>query len=330
MENVDINAIVIGIFLAMLVLAGSVMAGAHFFSEKRQVTKARLNKFQARYAHVSNKKGLTKSVFASTANVTTLEQTLRRLLPRRDEIRKRLARTGRRLTLVHYSAMILISAGATFLILSLIVKAVGVLPIIAAIAVGLGLPHLIIGSMIKKRIKSFITLFPDALDLIVRGLRSGLPLSESISIVANEIDDPVGSEFRIVKDQIKLGKTVDDALWQTSDRIDNAEFKFFVISLAIQKETGGNLAETLAKLSDLLRRRQQMKLKIKAMASEGKASAYIVGALPFVMFIALTVLNYDYASVLFTDPRGIMAALVGLAWMAIGVFIMSRMISFEI
>lgn len=330
MENVDINAIVIGIFLAMLVLAISVIAAVHFFSEKRQMTKARLDKFQRRYAASANKKGITKSVFASTANVTTLEQMLRRLLPRRDEIRKRLSRTGRRLTLVHYATMILGTAAVTLFIFAFVLKLSGPLPFMLSVALGLGLPHLIINSMIKKRINAFITLFPDALDLIVRGLRSGLPLSESINTVAQEIDDPVGSEFRIVKDKIKLGKNVDDALWQTSERIDNPEFKFFVISLAIQKETGGNLAETLAKLSDLLRRRQQMKLKIKAMASEGKASAYIVGSLPFVMFTIILMLNFNYASVLFTDPRGILAAIIGMSWMSIGIFIMSRMISFEI
>ena len=131
-------------------------------------------------------------------------------------------------------------------------------------------------------------------------------------------------------DQIRLGKNLDEALEETAQRIDSPEFKFFVISLAIQRETGGNLAETLSKLSDLLRRRQQMKLKIKAMASEGKASAYIVGALPFVMFFMLLLINYNYTSVLFTDQRAIYIALGGLVWMSIGGFIMKQMISFEI
>ena len=329
MENVDVNALAIGIFLTVTVLVGSALAAFYFFSEKRQVTKARLSKFQHRYSS-TQKKTLSKSVFAATGNITTMESILRKILPRKDAIRLRLMRTGRRLTLVHYATMILASAVVSFLLFAFILKLGGVLPVLLAVSIGFGLPHVIVSSMINKRITGFIALFPDALDLIVRGLRSGLPLSESISTVASEIDDPVGCEFRMVKDKIKLGKTVDEALWQTSERIDNAEFKFFVISLAIQKETGGNLAETLAKLSDLLRRRQQMKLKIKAMASEGKASAYIVGSLPFVMFIAIMMLNYEYASVLFTDPRGVLASLIGLVWMSIGVFIMSRMISFEI
>ena len=329
MDNIDANAITIGVFLIVTVLVGSLLAGFYFFSEKRQVTKARLSRFQHRYSR-AQKKDLSKSVFAATGKVTTMEGILRRIFPKKDAIRLRLLRTGRRLTLVHYAAMILASTVISFLLFAFILKLGGLLPVLLSVAIGFGLPHMVISSMISKRITSFIALFPDALDLIVRGLRSGLPLTESISTVASEIEDPVGCEFRIVKDKIKLGKTVDEALWQTSDRIDNAEFRFFVISLAIQKETGGNLAETLAKLSDLLRRRQQMKLKIRAMASEGKASAYIVGSLPFVMFLAIMMLNYEYASVLFTDPRGILASLIGLAWLSIGAFIMSRMISFEI
>ena len=242
----------------------------------------------------------------------------------------RLGRTGRNLTIVHYMAMILVSGLIVFLFLLLFFKLNPLLAFFAALIVGFGLPHQIINSMVKNRIKAFITLFPDALDLIVRGLRSGLPITESINAVCKEVEDPVGGEFRKVMDQIMLGKNLDEALVRTTERIDAAEFKFFVITLAIQRETGGNLAETLAKLSDLLRRRQQMKLKIKAMSSEGKASAYIVGALPFIMFFMLLMINYKYTSVLFTDPRAMYTALGGLIWMSIGGFIMKQMISFEI
>ncbi|HXV73490.1 MAG TPA: type II secretion system F family protein, partial [Sphingomonadales bacterium] len=166
--------------------------------------------------------------------------------------------------------------------------------------------------------------------LLVRGLRSGLPITESMGSVAKEIPDPVGTEFRKVIDNIRLGRDMDEALKDVATRIEAPEFKFFMITLAIQRETGGNLAETLAKLSDLLRRRQAMKLKIRAMASEGKASAYIVGSLPFVLFTLLLFLNYDYTSVLFTDIRAIFASVVGLTWLSLGGFIMSRMIAFEI
>lgn len=329
MDASSINALVIGIFLIVLALSGLVFGVFYVFSEKQQIARSRLTKMRQKYA-VTGKKGQTRSVFAETTNVTTIEQMFRQVLPNIEIIKLRLARTGRKLTIVHFGLMILtfgLLSGMVFLVLfgvNIIIS------ILMGVIVGAFLPHLIINGMIKKRILSFISLFPDALDLIVRGLRSGLPITESMNSVASEVDDPVGGEFRRVMDQIRLGKNLDEALEETAQRIDSPEFKFFVISLAIQRETGGNLAETLSKLSDLLRRRQQMKLKIKAMASEGKASAYIVGALPFVMFFMLLLINYNYTSVLFTDQRATYIALGGLVWMSIGGFIMKQMINFEI
>lgn len=329
MDATSINALVIGIFLIVLALSGLVFGVFYVFSEKQQIARSRLTKMRQKYA-VTGKAGQTRSVFAETTNVTTIEQMFRQVLPNIEIIKLRLARTGRKLTIVHYGLMILtfgLLSGMVFLVLfgvNIIIS------ILMGVIVGAFLPHLIINGMIKKRILSFISLFPDALDLIVRGLRSGLPITESMNSVASEVDDPVGGEFRRVMDQIRLGINLDEALEETAQRIDSPEFKFFVISLAIQRETGGNLAETLSKLSDLLRRRQQMKLKIKAMASEGKASAYIVGALPFVMFFMLLLINYNYTSVLFTDQRATYIALGGLVWMSIGGFIMKQMINFEI
>ena len=131
--------------------------------------------------------------------------------------------------------------------------------------------------MIKRRIAKFNSNFPDAIELMVRGLRSGLPITETLGIVAGEIAGPVGLEFRAVSDKMKIGRTMEAALQETADRLGTPEFQFFVITLAIQRETGGNLAETLSNLADVLRKRAQMKLKIRAMSSESKASAYIVG-----------------------------------------------------
>ena len=110
------------------------------------------------------------------------------------------------------------------------------------------------------------------------------PISETMGVVGAEVDGPVGEEFRAISDKMKIGRTLEGALQETADRLGTAEFQFFVITLAIQRETGGNLAETLSNLANVLRMRSQMKLKIKAMASESKASAYIIGALPFIVF----------------------------------------------
>jgi tight adherence protein B len=181
-----------------------------------------------------------------------------------------------------------------------------------------------------KRTRKFIESFPDAIDLMVRGLKSGLPISETLGIVAKEVDGPIGEEFKSVNERIRIGKTMDAALQETADKVGTPEFQFFVITLAIQRETGGNLAETLGNLSEVLRKRAQMKLKIKAMSSEAKASAYIVGALPFFVFIIVYMTNPAYISGFFHEERLIMTGLGGLVWMGIGIFIMKKMISFKI
>lgn len=202
--------------------------------------------------------------------------------------------------------------------------------ILGSIAIGLFLPHMIVGSQIKKRINNFNARFPDAIELMVRGLRSGLPISETLGIVASEVPDPVGNEFRGVSDRIKIGKTMEQALEEAADKIGTPEFQFFCITLAIQRETGGNLAETLSNLAEVLRKRAQMKLKIRAMSSESKASAYIIGALPFLVFGIIYYVNAGYMSKFFTDERLTVAGIGGMIWMGIGAFIMSRMINFEI
>jgi tight adherence protein B len=184
--------------------------------------------------------------------------------------------------------------------------------------------------MITRRINKFNVNFPDAIELMVRGLRSGLPITETLGIVANEIGGPVGVEFRMVGDKMKIGRTMEAALQDTADRLATAEFQFFVITLAIQRETGGNLAETLSNLADVLRKRAQMKLKIRAMSSESKASAYIVGSLPFVVFTLVYLINPGYMMHFFQDERLMVAGIGGLVWMGIGAFIMAKMVNFEI
>ena len=164
----------------------------------------------------------------------------------------------------------------------------------------------------------------------MRGLRSGLPITETIAVVAQEVDGPVGVEFKNITDKMKIGRTMDAALQDTADRLGTPEFQFFCITIAIQRETGGNLAETLSNLATVLRMRGQMKLKIKAMSSESKASAYIVGSLPFIVFGLIWMINASYMQNFFVDQRLMVAGGGGLIWMGIGAFIMSRMVNFEI
>ena len=251
------------------------------------------------------------------------------LIPKPALLRKRLEQTGKQISLGKY-AMICFGIFFAVAMLAMSRGAPLFLAFFLGLFVGVGGPHWFIGKMINRRVKKFTANFPDAIDLMVRGLRSGLPITETLGIVSGEIPGPVGIEFRAVADKMKIGRTMEAALQETSDRLGTPEFQFFVITLAIQRETGGNLAETLSNLSDVLRKRAQMKLKIRAMSSESKASAYIVGSLPFVVFTLVWMINPGYMAGFFTDQRLMVAGIGGLVWMSIGAFIMAKMVSFEI
>jgi tight adherence protein B len=260
---------------------------------------------------------------------TRMDLAVTKLLPNTETLKKRLAMTGKSWTVGQYGMATLGLAAVVFLALFL-KGAPLLLGIFLGLAVGAGLPHLVVGHFIKSRVGKFTAKFPDAIELLVRGLRSGLPISETMGVVAAEVPGPVGEEFRSVSDKMKIGRSMDAALQDTADRLGTPEFQFFVITIAIQRETGGNLAETLANLATVLRQRSQMKLKIKAMSSESKASAYIIGALPFIVFTLIWFINGSYMQNFFIDQRLIVAGLGGLCWMSIGAFIMAKMINFEI
>ena len=251
------------------------------------------------------------------------------IIPRPALLRKRLEMTGKDISLGKYA---MFSMGLALVVMALLMfrGAPFFLAFFLGLFAGIGLPHFVIGKMIIRRLNKFNINFPDAIELMVRGLRSGLPISETLGVVATEIGGPVGIEFRAVADKMKIGRTMEAALQDTADRLGTAEFQFFVITLAIQRETGGNLAETLSNLADVLRKRAQMKLKIRAMSSESKASAYIVGSLPFVVFTLVYLINPTYMGGFFSDQRLMVAGMGGLVWMGIGGFIMAKMVNFEI
>jgi len=265
----------------------------------------------------------------STAQASGFDLTFARLLPNQEQLEKRLAMTGKSWTLGQYGLATLGLVLAVFALL-LFEGAPLLLSLVFGLFVGLGVPHFVVGFLIKRRVAKFTTHFPDAIDLLVRGLRSGLPVTETIGVVGFEMPGPVGEEFRAISDKMKIGRALDAALQETADRLGTPEFQFFTITIQIQRETGGNLAETLSNLSDVLRKRAQMKLKIKAMSSEAKASAFIVGALPFIVFGLIWSINNEYMTKFFLDQRLMVAGGGGLIWMALGAFIMAKMVNFEI
>jgi tight adherence protein B len=184
--------------------------------------------------------------------------------------------------------------------------------------------------MFAKRQMRFIIHFPDAIDLMVRGVKAGVPITEAIKAASEEIPDPVGIELKRITDGIRVGRKMNELLEETCKRLDLPEFNFFAIALSIQAETGGNLAETLNNLAEVLRGRRQLKRKIKALSSEAKASAYIIGSLPFIMCLLIYLVNEAYIVGLFTDPRGQFMIGGSLLMIGMGALVMRKMINFDI
>ena len=308
------------LFLAFMAMRGPSVS---------QTVKRRIELIKERHGDViaGNAQAQIRKLFAERG--TKLESYASTLIPKPALLRKRLEMTGKEISLGKY-AMVCIGIIA-FVTLGLKMRGAPLLlALLLGLFFGIGGPHFVISKMITRRVKKFNSNFPDAIELMVRGLRSGLPITETLGIVAGEIIGPVGVEFRMVSDKMKIGRTMEAALQETADRLGTPEFQFFVITLAIQRETGGNLAETLSNLADVLRKRAQMKLKIRAMSSESKASAYIVGSLPFVVFTLVWMINPKYMAGFFTDQRLMVAGIGGMIWMGIGAAIMAKMVSFEI
>ncbi|CAN7572744.1 type II secretion system F family protein [Bosea sp. LjRoot90] len=203
--------------------------------------------------------------------------------------------------------------------------------VLVGFLVGLfGLPRFYLAYLGKKRMLRFTNEFPNALDVIVRGIRSGLPLNDCVRIIASEAQEPVKTEFRLIVEAQTLGMSLTEAATKLFERMPCAEANFFGIVLAIQQKTGGNLAETLANLSRVIRERRKMRDKIKAVSMEAKASASIIGSLPPAVAGLVYVTSPGYMDALFTTDVGRMA-LVGCGiWMGIGILVMRKMINFEI
>lgn len=203
------------------------------------------------------------------------------------------------------------------------------LVIAAGVIGGLGLPRWFLGMARSRRQKKFTANFADALDVIVRGIKSGLPLNECLKIIAREGETPVKEEFQILIEGIAVGVDTDEGLRRMLRRMPLPELNFFAIVLAIQSKTGGNLAEALSNLSGVLRARRMMREKVAALSSEAKASAMIIGSLPPGVAAMVSVISPEYIAPLFTTSIGQLVLLGGVSWMAIGVFIMRQMINFK-
>jgi tight adherence protein B len=323
----------------LLVLGGALGVGLVFYltavasldalSGRR--VKRRLNVVRDRAQGLLSPAAVTSRSLARQKSATpTMDRFARRWLPRRDILAARLARTGRAISVGQYT---MVSAGLAGLTAIGLISAtsLGVVPsLLVGVLAGMVVPYRVVGRMGRRRVAAFVALFPEAIDLMVRALRSGLPISEAIVGAGREISGPVGVELGRVEAGMRLGRDLESLLWDIASRIDIPEFRFFIIALSVQRETGGNLAETLANLADVLRRRRQMRAKVRAMSSETRATTMILGGMPVVVIALLALTSPHYLTPLFSDVRGLLLDGVALVMLGTGVFIMIRMARFEI
>ena len=199
----------------------------------------------------------------------------------------------------------------------------------AAFAAGFGIPRWFLNMLVTRRQKKFVLNFADAMDIIVRGIRTGLPLGDCLKIIAHESPEPVRSEFVRLVEGEAVGVPVEVCLERMYERMPVSEVNFFATVLNIQKQTGGNLGESLANLSNVLRGRKILREKIKALSAEAKASAMIIGALPLVVMGLVTMASPDYMTELYTTPTGHRNLMIGAGMMAMGTFVMKKMINFK-
>jgi tight adherence protein B len=198
-----------------------------------------------------------------------------------------------------------------------------------ALAAGFGLPRWTLGYLKKRREAKFTDELPNAVDVIVRGVKAGLPIGDCIRVIATETQDPVKSEFRMIAESTAMGMPLGEACGKLYDRMPLAEANFFGIVIAIQQKAGGSLSEALANLSKVLRERKKMKAKIKAMSTEAKASAVIIAALPPSVMFLVYLTSPSYIELLWTTPTGRMLMVGSLCWMLMGTLVMRKMINFD-
>jgi tight adherence protein B len=240
--------------------------------------------------------------------------------------RAHLDAAGNRIGVPHLALTGMVAA-ATVVVFAIRVMAFNPgLVLLLGAAAGVGAPWLLLRFAQSRYQKRFLDIFPDALDLIGRAVRAGLPVLDAMEVAAHEVRAPVGNEFRRTLDEVHIGVEIDEALQHTADRIRVPDFRFYVVALALQRRTGGSIAETLANLSNIIRRRKELRQRARALTAEAKASAAVLGLLPFVVGGLLCLLNGQLMSILFVDSRG--RFVLGLAILSVltGVVVMIAII----
>ncbi|TLX11645.1 MULTISPECIES: type II secretion system F family protein [Rhizobium] len=329
------------VVLAIVILAAvsaAAVAYALLFSriEADKKSASRINRVKSAEVDRAKVKAARDRVQEMSKRRKSVQDNLRDLEKRQNEktkktlsMKSRLVQAGLGVTLTQFYLFSAIFA-SVLLLTSFIIGASWMVMIGIAFVAGLGLPRWVIGFLIKRRQNRFLNELPNALDVITRSIKSGLPLNDAIRLIATEGTEPVKSEFRRVIEAQQVGLSIPEACARMTLHMPLQEVNFFAIVIAIQSQAGGNLSEAIGNLSKVLRERRKMKAKVSALSMEAKASAAIIGALPFIVAALVYLTSPNYMMILFTDPRGHFIMGFSAVWMSIGIFFMRKMISFDI
>jgi tight adherence protein B len=244
------------------------------------------------------------------------------------KLNDRLAQTGLRLDRGVLLLSIAALATVLFLVWSVIVGP-GLISITAAILSAFGLTVLVLEVVRQRRIARFTELLPDAIDVIVRGVRVGYPLPVALDLAAREMPDPIGTELGMTSDEITFGQDVRTAIENLYGRVGHEDLLFFVVAINVQNQTGGNLAEVLSRLSRLLRHRSKLRLKIRALSAEGRVSAVVLSLMPFILFGGIGLISPSYFAEVRNDPLVMPALIYGAISLLFGNIVMYRMVHFK-
>ena len=326
--NLEQVSLLIAAGMATTLMAMGMVFGG-FFAERRLRDRLedldRRTRSGPRTIQMATLKRVEKS-----GRLPTLDKLLWRWFPDASSIRQKLQTTGMNITLGDFAFASLALAMAMAFLLYLVLDLPPAIALTGSFLIGVGLPNVAVGWKAKKRGRQFNLLFPEAVDLVVRALRAGLPVQEAIASVSRDIRDPVGGIFKRAQQEMHLGVPIEAALWRVAKTVKTDEFNFLIVALSIQRETGGNLAETLANLSALLRSRQQLRLKIRAFTSEARATMMIMAGLPFLVGGGLFLISPEYIGPLVTTSTGQMVAGAAGCSMALGIFIMNKIATIKV
>ncbi|PYB70245.1 MULTISPECIES: type II secretion system F family protein [Rhizobium] len=333
------NATILGIVLLVAVSTAAVAYGLLYNRmETEKKTANRINRVKSAETDMGQIKAARDRVQEISKRRKSVQDSLKELEKKQQEkskkanetsLKSRIAQTGLSITPVQFY-MFSAALGVVVLLMTLIAGMPPLVMLGLTFVSALGLPRWIINFLVKRRQKQFLEEFPNSLDVMVRSIRSGLPLNDAIRMIASDGQEPVKTEFRRVVESQQLGLSVPDSIARMHMTMPLSEISFFAIVIAIQGQAGGNLSEALSNLSRVLRDRKKMKAKVQALSMEAKASAAIIGALPFIVAFLVYLTSPQYIMILFTDTRGHLILGCSAVWMSIGLVVMRNMINFDI